>query len=189
MARWSTQRKKRHGLHALQWLLRPVSDFYLRSDDCHVYSVFSGRRGGTSFPMRGASFYWWQKLIEPSTVGDMQGAFTLFDSGFNRDGDHGCFFDYAGDGVPKTIHRFKFTVLYGHVWAEGFRVSSESGAGDSSQADRHASGLVVFWSRRPRGLAPAIGFLVMMAVFNRFDTSLEEAARDMGADEWTVSKK
>ena len=33
------------------------------------------------------------------------------------------------------------------------------------------------------------GFLVMMAVFNRFDTSLEEAARDMGADEWTVFKE
>ena len=27
------------------------------------------------------------------------------------------------------------------------------------------------------------GFLVMMAVFNRFDGSLEEAARDMGASE------
>ncbi|GIT54474.1 MAG: hypothetical protein Ct9H300mP16_16340 [Pseudomonadota bacterium] len=60
--------------YALQWLLRPVSDFYLRSDDCHVYSVFSGSSWRTSFPMRGASFYWWQKLIEPSTVGDMQGA-------------------------------------------------------------------------------------------------------------------
>jgi putative spermidine/putrescine transport system permease protein len=33
------------------------------------------------------------------------------------------------------------------------------------------------------------GFLVMMAVFNRFDARLEEAARDMGADEWTVFKE
>jgi putative spermidine/putrescine transport system permease protein len=33
------------------------------------------------------------------------------------------------------------------------------------------------------------GFLVMMAVFNRFDASLEEAARDMGASEWTVFKE
>jgi len=30
------------------------------------------------------------------------------------------------------------------------------------------------------------GFLVMMAVFNRFDSTLEEAARDMGASEWKV---
>ena len=34
-----------------------------------------------------------------------------------------------------------------------------------------------------------LGFLVMMAVFNRFDSSLEEAARDMGASEWTVFKE
>ena len=33
------------------------------------------------------------------------------------------------------------------------------------------------------------GFLVMMAVFNRFDSRLEEAARDMGANEWTVFKE
>ena len=33
------------------------------------------------------------------------------------------------------------------------------------------------------------GFLVMMAVFNRFDGSLEEAARDMGVSEWTVFKE
>ncbi len=35
---------------------------------------FQGRRGGTSFPMRGFGLYWWNKLIEPSTVGDLQGA-------------------------------------------------------------------------------------------------------------------
>ena len=35
---------------------------------------FQGRRGGTSFPMRGFSLYWWNKLLEPSVVGDMQGA-------------------------------------------------------------------------------------------------------------------
>jgi len=33
------------------------------------------------------------------------------------------------------------------------------------------------------------GFLVMMAVFNRFDSTLEEAARDMGASEWVVFKE
>ena len=35
---------------------------------------FQGRRGGTSFPMRGTSLYWWNKLIEPSSIGDLQGA-------------------------------------------------------------------------------------------------------------------
>ena len=35
---------------------------------------FQGQRGGTSFPMRGWSLYWWNKLIEPSVIGDLQGA-------------------------------------------------------------------------------------------------------------------
>lgn len=33
------------------------------------------------------------------------------------------------------------------------------------------------------------GFLVMIAVFNRFDRSLEEAARDLGANKWVTFKK
>ena len=33
------------------------------------------------------------------------------------------------------------------------------------------------------------GFLVMMAVFNRFDARLEEAARDMGADDGRFSRR
>jgi putative spermidine/putrescine transport system permease protein len=33
------------------------------------------------------------------------------------------------------------------------------------------------------------GFLVMIAVFNRFDRSLEEAARDLGANKWTTIKR
>jgi putative spermidine/putrescine transport system permease protein len=49
--------------------------------------------------------------------------------------------------------------------------------------------LVVFGPRRSRGLDLPFGFLVMMAVFNRFDARFEEAARDMGADEWTVFKE
>lgn len=32
-------------------------------------------------------------------------------------------------------------------------------------------------------------FLVMIAVFNRFDRSLEEAARDLGANKWTTFKR
>ena len=33
---------------------------------------FQGRRGGVTFPMRGLSFYWWEKLTGPSEVGDLK---------------------------------------------------------------------------------------------------------------------
>ena len=33
---------------------------------------FQGPRGGVTFPMRGLSFYWWEKLTGPSEVGDLK---------------------------------------------------------------------------------------------------------------------
>ncbi|GIS87811.1 MAG: hypothetical protein CM1200mP18_05210 [Gammaproteobacteria bacterium] len=75
MARWSKQKRKKalgttlfsgyYGLFLI-FIYGPMIAMFILS--------FQGRRGGTSFPMRGSSFYWWQKLIEPSVVGDMQGA-------------------------------------------------------------------------------------------------------------------
>ncbi len=33
---------------------------------------FQGPRGGVTFPMRGLSFFWWEKLAGPSAVGDIK---------------------------------------------------------------------------------------------------------------------
>ena len=33
---------------------------------------FQGPRGGVTFPLRGLSFFWWQKLAGPSAVGDIK---------------------------------------------------------------------------------------------------------------------
>src|ERR1700689_3799715 len=33
---------------------------------------FQGPRGGVTFPMRGFSIYWWEKLTGPSAVGDLK---------------------------------------------------------------------------------------------------------------------
>ena len=52
----------------------------------------------------------------------------------------------------------------------------------TAMAIRATLGVHVVWTL-------PFGFLVMMAVFNRFDGSLGEAARDMGASEWTVFKE
>ena len=75
MARWSPERRKRAWIKSgfgvyfaifLVFIYGPMIAMFILS--------FQGRRGGTSFPMRGVSLYWWQKLIEPSMVGDLQGA-------------------------------------------------------------------------------------------------------------------
>ena len=191
MARWSKQKRKQalgttlfsgyYGLFLI-FIYGPMIAMFILS--------FQGRRGGTSFPMRGSSFYWWQKLIEPSVVGDMQGALlrslilalivmvitalfsTMLAMAFRKRfyGSNILFYTVmSGLMVPGILLSLGLATLMREVgipaawWSSGL-------------------GVHVVWTL-------PFGFLVMMAVFNRFDVSLEEAARDMGADEWTVFKE
>ena len=151
---------------------------------------FQGRRGGTSFPMRGWSFHWWQKLVEPSTVGDLQGSMLR--------------------SIILAILVLLITAVFATMLAMAFRKKFRfSGvlfytilAGLMVPGVLLSLGLATLM--RQLGLTPAwystglavhvvwalpFGFLVMMAVFNRFDSTLEEAARDMGATEWIVFKE
>ena len=191
MARWSKQKRKMalgttlfsgyYGLFLI-FIYGPMIAMFILS--------FQGRRGGTSFPMRGSSFYWWQKLIEPSVVGDMQGALlrslilalivmvitalfsTMLAMAFRKRfyGSNVLFYTVmSGLMVPGILLSLGLATLMREVgipaawWSSGL-------------------GVHVVWTL-------PFGCLVMMAVFNRFDVSLEEAARDMGADEWTVFKE
>ena len=191
MVRWSKQKRKKalgttlfsgyYGLFLI-FIYGPMIAMFILS--------FQGRRGGTSFPMRGSSFYWWQKLIEPSVVGDMQGALlrslilalivmvitalfsTMLAMAFRKRfyGSNVLFYTVmSGLMVPGILLSLGLATLMREVgipaawWSSGL-------------------GVHVVWTL-------PFGFLVMMAVFNRFDVSLEEAARDMGADEWTVFKE
>ncbi|MGI9336181.1 MAG: ABC transporter permease, partial [Gammaproteobacteria bacterium] len=151
---------------------------------------FQGRRGGTSFPMRGVSLYWWEKLFQPSTVGDLQGAMgrslilalmvmvitaifsTMLAMAFRK--------RFFGSGV------LFYTIMSG-IMVPGILLSLGLATllkelGISPAWYSSALGVHVVWTL-------PFGFLVMMAVFNRFDVSLEEAARDMGGNEWTVFKE
>ncbi len=191
MARWSRQRKKRAWITTLFSSYYGVFLVFIYGPMIAMFILsFQGRRGGTSFPMRGTSFYWWQKLVEPSTVGDMQGALlrslilalivmvitalfsTMLAMAFRKRfvGSNLLFYTVmAGLMVPGILLSLGLATLMRQIgmpaawWSSGL-------------------GVHVVWTL-------PFGFLVMMAVFNRFDTSLEEAARDMGADEWTVFKE
>jgi len=150
---------------------------------------FQGPRGGTSFPMRGLSFYWWEKLTGPSVVGDLKASLvrslilaivvmiitallsTMLAMAFRKRfrGSGMLFYVVmAGLMVPGTLLSLGLATLLRQIgippnwWSSGLAVH-------------------VVWTL-------PFGFLVMMAVFNRFDSTIEEAARDMGADEWTVFK-
>ncbi len=151
---------------------------------------FQGPRGGTSFPMRGLSFYWWEKLTGPSVVGDLKASLlrslilavivmfitavfsTMLAMAFRKrfPGSGVLFYAVmAGLMVPGTLLSLGLATLLRQLgippnwWSSGLAVH-------------------VVWTL-------PFGFLVMMAVFNRFDGTIEEAARDMGADEWMVFKE
>ena len=191
MARWTAEKKKRAAVKTLfssyyvlflLFIYGPMFAMFILS--------FQGRRGGTSFPMRGASLYWWNKLLEPSSIGDMQGAMlrsiilalivmvitaifsTMFAMAFRKRffGSGALFYTImTGIMVPGILLSLGLATLLKQLgippawWSTGL-------------------GVHVVWTL-------PFGFLVMMAVFNRFDSGLEEAARDMGASEWTVFKE
>ncbi len=191
MARWTRERRRKAGVKAgfsiyyvifLLFIYGPMFAMFVLS--------FQGRRGGTSFPMRGLSLHWWQKLIEPSTVGDLQGALgrslilaivvmlitalfaTMLAMAFRKQFRFSGVLFYtvmAGLMVPGILLSLGLATLLRQVGIPAAWWSS-------------ALGVHVVWTL-------PFGFLVMMAVFNRFDSSLEEAARDMGASEWTVFKE
>jgi putative spermidine/putrescine transport system permease protein len=191
MARWTPKRLRKLWIKTgfsiyfiifLLFLYGPMIAMFILS--------FQGRRGGTNFPMRGWSFYWWNKLIEPSTVGDLQGA--------------------MGRSLILALIVMVITALFSTMLAMAFRKKFR---GSGLLFYTVMSGLMIPGILLSLGLATLIrqigispawystalgahvvwalpfGFLVMMAVFNRFDSRLEEAARDMGASEWTVFKE
>lgn len=191
MARWTAERKKK------AWIKTLFSGYYILfiififgpMFAMFVLS-FQGRLAGTNFPMRSYGFYWWKKLIEPSVVGDMQGALlrsiilalivmvitavfsTMLGMAFRK--------KFVGSGLL-------FYMIMSGIMVPGILISLGLAMvlkvlGITPTWWFSALGVHVIWTL-------PFGFLIMMAVFNRFDHSLEEAARDMGASEWTVFRE
>ena len=189
--RWTVERKKRAAVKTLFSSYYVVFLLFIYGPMFAMFILsFQGRRGGTSFPMRGWSLYWWNKLLEPSSVGDLQGAMlrsiilalivmvitalfsTMFAMAFRK--------RFFGSGL------LFYTIMTG-IMVPGILLSLGLATllkqlGIPPAWWSTALGVHVVWTL-------PFGFLVMMAVFNRFDGSLEEAARDMGASEWTVFKE
>lgn len=146
---------------------------------------FQGPGGGLTFPMRGVSLHWFRDLFEQQAVGDIWGSFrrslvlglmvmvtTVVVSVMG-----GLAFRkrFKGSGVlfyliitSLVIPSILISLGVGLIWSQ--------------------SGLPVHWSTSGFGAQLTwtlpFGLLIMFAVFNRFDRSYEEAARDLGASPW-----
>lgn len=144
---------------------------------------FQGPDGGLTFPMNGFSFHWFGDLFKEQRVGDFQGSFgrsfalalivmvlTVLISlaaglAFRRRffGDTVVFYlTIASLIVPSILITLGVGLMFDQLGLETIWYSSGLGA--------HLTWTLPF------------GLLIMFAIFNRFDRSFEEAARDLGAN-------
>lgn len=146
---------------------------------------FQGEGGGLTFPMRGVSMYWFYDLFEQQAVGDIWGSFRRS----------------IVLGLMVMVTTVVVSVMGGLAFRKKFKGSGilfyliitalvipsiliSLGVGLMFSQ----SGLDVHWSTSGFGAQLTwtlpFGLLIMFAVFNRFDKSYEEAARDLGATPW-----
>ena len=146
---------------------------------------FQGPQGGLTFPMRGVSLHWFADLFQQQAVGDIWGAFRR---------------SFAL-GLMVMIATVVVSVMAGLAFRKRFRGSGvlfyaaitslvipsilvSLGVG----LIFNQLGLRIHWATSGFGSQLTwtlpFGLLIMLAVFNRFDPSYEEAARDQGATPW-----
>ena len=146
---------------------------------------FQGPGGGLTFPMRGVSLHWYDELFQQQAVGDIWGAWRR---------------SFAL-GLMVMVTTVVVSVMGGLAFRKRFRGSTvlfyliitsltipsiliSLGVGLIFSQTR----LTVHWATSGFGAQLTwtlpFGLLIMFAVFNRFDKSYEEAARDQGASNW-----
>lgn len=146
---------------------------------------FQGPGGGLTFPMRGTSLHWFRELFEQQAVGDIWGS-------FRRSLVLGLMVMITTVVVSVMgglAFRKRFpgsTVLFYLIVTALVIPSILISLGVGLMFDQ--AGLTVHWSTSGYGAQLTwtlpFGLLIMFAVFNRFDKSYEEAARDQGATNW-----
>lgn len=146
---------------------------------------FQGPGGGLTFPMRGTSLHWFRDLFEQQAVGDIWGS-------FRRSIALGLMvmvttIIVSVMGGLASRKKFQganilFYLIITSLVVPSILISLGVGLIFSQ------SGLEVHWSTSGFGSQLTwtlpFGLLIMFAVFNRFDKSYEEAARDLGANSW-----
>ncbi|MEO9648560.1 MAG: ABC transporter permease [Roseobacter sp.] len=146
---------------------------------------FQGPSGGLTFPMQGTSFYWFFDLFEQQAVGDIWGSFRRsFVLGLMVMVTTVVVSVMGGLAFRKRFagSSIVFYLIITSLVIPSILVSLGVGLIFSQ------SGLNVHWATSGFGSQLTwtlpFGLLIMFAVFNRFDKSYEEAARDLGASSW-----
>lgn len=146
---------------------------------------FQGPQGGLTFPMNGTSLHWFRDLFQQQAVGDIWGAFRRS----------------LALGLMVMVTTVVVSVMAGLAFRKRFRGSgilfyaAITSLVIPSILISLGVGLIfnqlgwnIHWASSGFGAQLTwtlpFGLLIMFAVFNRFDKSYEEAARDQGATAW-----
>lgn len=161
------------------FLYGPMSTIFILS--------FQGPNGGLTFPMNGASFYWFQNLTEKQMVGDFAGSFSrsfilgivvmLLTVTIALSAGLAFRHRFRGSGLVFYLAIASLivpSILISLGIGLQFRIIGWDTAWYSSALGAHLTWTLPF------------GLLIMFAIFNRFSKSYEEAARDLGASPWQV---
>ena len=161
---------------------------------------FQGSDGGMTFPMRGLSLHWFEKLWEGGGIVDIGSAFdrslelgltvmvltvvfsTLAGLAYRRKFTGSGILFYVAVAsliVPSIVTSMGIGLMF-RLIDEGMK------AGPAWMSDGYTTALGLFTSGLGAHLTWTLpfGLLIMFAIFNRFDGRLEEAARDLGATPW-----
>jgi len=147
---------------------------------------FQGQHGGITFPLVETSVYWWKNVIQDTEI-------------------IGAFLRSIALGGMVMLVTALFSLMLGMAFRQRFKGSGVVFygviAGLMTPGILISLGLITFlrslhvsssWYTTAFGVhviwTLPFGFLLMLAVFNRFDKTIEEAAMDLGATDWEVFK-
>jgi putative spermidine/putrescine transport system permease protein len=166
---------------------------------------FQGAEGGLTFPLRGVSLHWFRSLAAGLGTVDIAAAFRrslllgtvvmaftivlslLAGLAFRkklRGGDAVFYVAIASLIMPSVIVSLGIGLQF-RLLDTGIKAALAA-LGAEGQLENYGSALGLLTSALGAHLTWTLpfGLLIMFAVFNRFDRSYEEAARDLGATPW-----
>ncbi|RVT92272.1 ABC transporter permease [Rhodovarius crocodyli] len=168
------------GFLLFQWL--PMFTMFLLS--------FAGENGGTTFPMNGVSLHWYRKLWEADLFDDFKppmlrsfllalgcSVTTVVLSVTAAQAMRGRFIGSGAYFYLLLLGLMAPGILVGFGFAILTRLLGIEGAWNTTAYVVHVSWALPF------------GFMTMLAVFNRFDPRLEEAALTLGATRVTAFRR
>ena len=195
-----------YGFQIISWLVLRAFHFVpLWSNFFNFSIVISGPNGGLTFPMRGFSTFWFESLFDGVGVIDIWGAFgrsirlglvvmvltvilsLMAGMAFRKRFLISSFLFYATISsliVPSIVISLgvalEFRIVDDAIKAFGDYMGLQWVIDDF----RTTMGLFTSGLGAQLTWTLPFGLLIMFAVFNRFDPSYEEAARDLGAGPW-----